>query len=143
VWPVFVVVAAVDARVVLVASPLREIRRACNTSRAIRIASAPRPRPATSGTGFVPVRYMIVWQSILHMIQFGLRDNDRLYRFTRRSLIRTCGAHLGKAQLFESEFRGRLSGAASEADVSRVMDDFRTEWARGRRVQVVAEPPEF
>jgi hypothetical protein len=91
----------------------------------------------------VAVRYMIVWQTMLHMIRFGLRDDDRLYRFTRRSIIRTCGAHLGKAQLFESEFRGRLWGAASEADVSRVMDDFRKEWSRGRRVQVVAEPPEF
>jgi hypothetical protein len=46
VWPVFVVVAAVDARVVLVASPLREIGALASTSRAIRIASAPRPRPA-------------------------------------------------------------------------------------------------
>jgi hypothetical protein len=88
---------------------------------------------------FVPflvgVRYFTVWQTMLHMIRFGLRDNDRLYRFTRRAIIRTCGPHLGKAQLFESEFRGRLLGAASKRDVSKVIDEFSKEWATRRRVR--------
>jgi hypothetical protein len=84
-----------------------------------------------------------VWQTMLHMIRFGLHDNERLYRFTRRSIIRACGPHLGKAQLFESEFRGRLWGASSEREVSGMMDEFRKEWRRGRRVKVDAKPPEF
>jgi hypothetical protein len=94
---------------------------------------------------FLPFLYVValftVYQTMLHMIRFGLRGNDHLYRFTRRSIIRTCGPHLGKAQLFESEFRGRLWGAASETDVSRVTDDFRAEWRRGRRPTVEAESP--
>lgn len=91
----------------------------------------------------VGVRYVSVWQAMLHMIRFGLHENDRLYRFARRSIIRTCGMHLGKAQLFESKFRGRLWGASSEAEVARVMDDFRAEWSQGRRVKADAEPPDL
>jgi hypothetical protein len=96
---------------------------------------------------FVPfllgVRYLTVWQTMLHMIRFGLHDNDRLYRYTRRSIIRACGPHLGKAQLFESNFRGRLWGATSEAEVANVMREFDEEWRKGRRVEADAEPPGF
>jgi hypothetical protein len=95
---------------------------------------------------FVPfliaIRYMTVWQTMLHMIRFGLDDNDDLYRFTRRSILRTCGPHLGKAQLFEADFRGRLWGARSERDVSAVLEQFRLDWQRGRRVKADAKPPE-
>lgn len=95
---------------------------------------------------FVPfliaIRYMTVWQTMLHMIRFGLHDDDDLYRFTRRSILRTCGPHLGKAQLFDSDFRGRLWGARSERDVSAVVEQFRKDWQLGRRVKADAEPPE-
>jgi hypothetical protein len=91
----------------------------------------------------VGLRYMVVWQTMLSMIRFGLHDNDELYRFARRSLIRTCGPHLGKAQLFESTYRGRLWSASSEAEVAGVLDQFRAEWSAGKRVKADAEPPEF
>jgi hypothetical protein len=70
---------------------------------------------------------------MLTMVRFGLHENDDLYRFTRRSSVRACGANLMKAQLFASRFRGRLWGATSEAEVTRVMDDFRRAWSRGER----------
>jgi hypothetical protein len=86
---------------------------------------------------FVPflvgVRYVSVWQSMLTMVRFGLHENDDLYRFARRSIIRACGANLLKAQLFASNFRGRLWGATSEAEVTRVVDDFRQTWSRAER----------
>jgi hypothetical protein len=87
------------------------------------------------------VRYLMVWQTMLHMIQFGLGGDHRLYRFTRRLIFRVCGVR--KAQLFESEFRGRLFGATAVAEVSRVVDDFREAWRRGRRITLEAKPPEF
>lgn len=82
---------------------------------------------------FVSVRYLSVWQSMLSMVRFGLHENDDLYRFARRSIVRACGANLMKAQLFASRFRGRLWGATSEAEVIRVVDDFRRAWSRGER----------
>jgi hypothetical protein len=81
----------------------------------------------------VGVRYLSVWQSMLTMVRFGLHDNDDLYRFARRSIIRACGINLLKAQLFASKFRGRLWGATSEAEVTRVVEDFRQTWSRGQR----------
>jgi hypothetical protein len=89
----------------------------------------------------VAVRYLAVWQTMLHMIRFGLRDDEDLYRFARRSIIRACGAHLGKAQLFESEFRGQLWSATSEREVSRVITKFSRDWERGRRTVPDAEVP--
>jgi hypothetical protein len=86
---------------------------------------------------FVPflvgVRYLSVWQSMLTMIRVGLHDNDVLYRFARRSIVGACGVNLLKAQLFASRFRGRLWGATSEAEVTRVVEDFRQTWSRQQR----------
>jgi hypothetical protein len=80
----------------------------------------------------VGVRYLSVWQSMLTMIRFGLHDNDDLYRFARGAIVRACGVDLSKAQFFASKFRGRLWGATSEAEVTRVVEDFQETWSRGR-----------
>jgi hypothetical protein len=89
---------------------------------------------------FVPflvgLRFFVVYQTTLHMIRYNLRDNVPLYAFARRSIITGCGFNLGKAQLFEAEYRGRLLGATSHQDVDRVMGEFREAWARGHRVRV-------
>jgi hypothetical protein len=91
----------------------------------------------------VALRFLIVYQTMLHMIKFGLHGNVALYRFARRSIFRTCGLNLGKAQLFETEFRGRLWGATTEAEVRRVVSAFQDAWARRRRVNVGHDnPPE-
>jgi hypothetical protein len=93
--------------------------------------------PLVLSACFVPllvgVRYLSVWQSMLAMIRFGLHGNDDLYRFTRRAIIRACGINLLKAQLFASRFRGRLWGATSEAEVTRVVEEFRETLSRGDR----------
>jgi hypothetical protein len=96
---------------------------------------------------FVPfllaVRYLIVWQTMLYMIRFGLRDDPRLYRFARKAIIRACGVSLAKAQLFESQFRGRLHSVSTEEEVQRVLDDFDNAWRRGRRVRAEGEGSGF
>ena len=77
------------------------------------------------------MRYLTVWQTMLHMVRAGTHDNHALYRFARRE-IWACGASLGRAQLFESRFRGRLWGVETETDVSDVVEDFREALARVR-----------
>jgi hypothetical protein len=78
---------------------------------------------------FVPflvgLRFVVVYQTLLCMIRFGFRENERLYRFARRSIIRACGASLGRAQLFEERFRGRLWGVTDETEVTCVVEEFR------------------
>jgi hypothetical protein len=85
---------------------------------------------------FVPfligVRYISAWQSMLAMVRFGLHENDDLYRFARRSIVRACGVNLLKAQFFASSFRGRLWGATSEAEVEGVVKDFQQTWSSRR-----------
>jgi hypothetical protein len=81
----------------------------------------------------VGVSYLSVWQAMLTMSRFGLHDNDDLYRFARGSIIRACGVNLLKAQLFASRFRGRLWGATSEAEVMRVVEDFKETWSHRQR----------
>jgi hypothetical protein len=82
---------------------------------------------------FVPFLYTValftVYQSMLHMVHFGLRGDESLYRFARRSILRACGVKLGRAQLFDERFRGDLWGATTETEVKNVINDFRT--ARG------------
>jgi hypothetical protein len=80
------------------------------------------------------LRMFTAWQTLLHMTRAGLHGNDHLYRFSRGAIIRACGASLGRVQLFEGEFRGRLWGATDEAEVSRVVADFRTAW-QGRALR--------
>ena len=62
------------------------------------------------------LRMVAVCQTMLHMIKFGLRGDERLYRFTRRSIIRACGLSLLRAQVFQERFRGQLWGATTERD---------------------------
>jgi hypothetical protein len=85
--------------------------------------------PLTLTACFLPylygLRMVVVWQTMLHMIHFNMRENEPLYRFTRRAIANACGASLGRAQLFEERFRGRLWGVGDKAEVSRVVDEFR------------------
>jgi len=78
------------------------------------------------------LRVVVVWQTMLHMIRFNMRENEPLYRFTRRAIVNACGISLGRAQLFEESFRGRLWGADDRADVSRVIAEFRSAWQTRR-----------
>jgi hypothetical protein len=86
---------------------------------------------------FIPfligVRYLSVWQMMLTKIRLGLHDNDELYRFARRLIVRACGVNLLKTQLFASKVRGRLWGATSESEVTRVVEDFQKTWSREHR----------
>jgi hypothetical protein len=84
----------------------------------------------------VALRFLVVYQTMLHMTRYALRDNEPLYGFARWSIIGACRLNLGKAQLFEAEFRGRLFGAVTREDVTRVIREFREAWARGHRVHV-------
>jgi hypothetical protein len=80
---------------------------------------------------------------MLHMIKAGFDGDVELYRFTRRRVINACGLNLAKAQLFESDFRGRLWGAEDEAAVDAVLARFDAQWRSGRRVSPDAQVPEF
>lgn len=85
---------------------------------------------------FLPFLYVVAlfstFQTILAMIRFRLDDNEQLYRFVRKKIVRAVGLSLDRAQLFESEFRGRLWSAMDEAEVSKVMEAFE-QAARERR----------
>ena len=83
----------------------------------------------------VALRFFVIYQTMLHMTRFALRDNVPLYAFARRSILTACGLNLGKAQLFETEFRARLLLANSRQDVDRVMQAFLPAWTHGRRVR--------
>jgi hypothetical protein len=87
----------------------------------------------------VATKYFVVWQTMLHMIKAGLDDDVNLYRFSRRRVINACGLSLAKAQLFESDYRGRLWGAEDEAAVDAVIARFEARWRRGRRVSADAQ----
>jgi hypothetical protein len=87
------------------------------------------------------LRMVAVWQSMLHMIKFGLRGDERLYRFARRSIMRACGLNLFRAQVFEERFRGRLWGVTTEEDVTRVVGQFIRTWARARRMRLARRCP--
>jgi hypothetical protein len=80
---------------------------------------------------FVPYLYVVrmitVWQTMLHMIRFGLRENEPLYRFTRRAII---GLSLARAQFFEEMYRRRLWGATDEEEVSHLIRKVRKVWRR-------------
>lgn len=80
----------------------------------------------------VTMRYVTVWQTMLHMVRAGMRGDDDLYRFARREIIRSCGGSLARAQLFESRFRGRLWGVETKRDVSNVVEDFLAAWVQIR-----------
>lgn len=80
----------------------------------------------------VAMRYVTVWQTMLRMVRAGTHGNHALYLFARREIVRACGISLGRAQLFESRFRGRLWGVETETDVSDVVQDFRKALARVR-----------
>lgn len=80
----------------------------------------------------VAMRYLTVWQTMLHMVRAGTHGNHALYRFARREIVGVCGVSLGRAQLFESRFRGRLWGVETETDVADVVRDFREALARVR-----------
>lgn len=77
-------------------------------------------------------RMVIVYQGMLQMTRFGFRENEALYRFARRLIVRACGLSLGRAQLFEAQFRGRLMFTENEAGVARVVEEFRTAWETRR-----------
>jgi hypothetical protein len=85
---------------------------------------------------FVPylvvLRFAVVYQTMLHMVRFGLRENAALYPFARRAIVRACGPSLGRAQLFEKRFCGQLWGATSEAEVEQVISAFEAAWASHR-----------
>jgi hypothetical protein len=80
---------------------------------------------------FIPLLYamalFVVYQGMLGMIRFRFAENVQVYRFARREIIRACGASLKRAQLFEEKYRGQLSGAMDESDVSRVIAELRSE----------------
>jgi hypothetical protein len=42
----------------------------------------------------VVLRYLVVWQTMLHMIRAGVHGDDALYRLARRSIVRACGTSL-------------------------------------------------
>jgi hypothetical protein len=100
--------------------------------------------PFVLTVGFLPllilVRYFIVWQTMLHMIEAGMGDDPRLYRTTRRLVIGACGISLARAQLFESEYRGSLWGASTD-EVRDTVERFTRAWQRGQRVKIEAEEP--
>jgi hypothetical protein len=101
-------------------------------SNVTEIATAARVKefalPLVLTASFMPYLYVArmvtVWQTMLHMIRFGLRENEPLYRFTRRAVIRACGLSLARAQFFEERYRGRLWGASDENEVARLIGKF-------------------
>jgi hypothetical protein len=115
-----------------------------------RVANAEKGKefllPFVLTVGFLPVlvlvRYVVVWQTMLHMIEAGMDDDPRLYRITRRLLVGACGPSLGKVQLFESEYRGRLWGASTVDEVRDIVERFSHAWQQGQRVKADAEVPE-
>jgi hypothetical protein len=115
-----------------------------------RVANAEKGKefllPFLLTVGFLPalvlVRYLIVWQTMLHMIKAGMAEDPRLYRTTRRLVIGACGLNLAKAQLFESDYRGRLWGVRTTDDVRDTVKRFTRDWQRGKRAKVDAEVPE-
>lgn len=102
--------------------------------------------PFVLTVGFLPVlvlaRYFVVWQTMLHMIEAGMEDDPRLDRTTRRLVVGACGLSLAKAQLFESEYRGRLWGTSTTDEVRDTVERFKGAWQSGQRVKVEAEVPE-
>jgi len=81
---------------------------------------------------FIPFLYalalVIVYQGMLGMILFRSDENEQVYRFARRKIIRACGLSLGRAQLFDEQFRGKLWSGMDEEEVVRVLDEFREAW---------------
>lgn len=67
---------------------------------------------------------VVVWQTTLLMLTGQMQDRPLLLKAARRSLIRSCHASLPRIQLFEPEFRWRLTAATSEEDIERTMSDF-------------------
>jgi hypothetical protein len=77
----------------------------------------------------VGLRYVAVWQEMLHMMKFGMRDNAYLYRYARRSIVGACGLSLARTQEFNANYRGRLWSAQDTPDVDSVVGDFKDAWA--------------
>ncbi len=96
------------------------------------LASAGRARdfllPLVLTVAFLPylylVRMVVVWQTVLSMLRGQMQDRPALLKAARRSLIRSCHASLPRIQLFEPEFRWRLSAATSEKDIESTMSEF-------------------
>lgn len=88
---------------------------------------------------FAVVRLAAVYQTTLGMTAAGI-DDPKLYAFARRRITGTCRLNLGKIQLFESKFRGRLWGASTRQEVEDCIDRFERAWSAGTRVNV-PEPP--
>jgi hypothetical protein len=78
------------------------------------------------------LRMVTVWQTMLHMTKFGLRGDERLYKFARQSMMRACGFSLARAQVFEERFRGRLWAVTTESEVMQVVTEFKRTWRRDR-----------
>jgi hypothetical protein len=97
-----------------------------------KLASADRARdfllPFVLTLAFLPylylVRMVVVWQTALSMLKSQMQDRPALLKAARRGLIRSCHASLPRIQLFEPEFRWRLTAATSEEDIESTMSDF-------------------
>ena len=92
--------------------------------------------PLLLTTCFIPFLYasalFIAYQTMLTMTHLGFRRNEGRYPFARRMILHACGFNLGRAQLFEEQFRGRLWGAENEVEVEQVVDEFRQAWKTRR-----------
>jgi hypothetical protein len=88
--------------------------------------------PVILSAAFVPFLYIVrlftLYQTTFHMVHFGLSDNEQLYRFTRKLILRSLRLSVARAELFETRFRGRLWNASDERDVSRVVTGFERAW---------------
>jgi len=97
-----------------------------------QLASADRARefllPLILTVAFLPYFYLVqmvvAWQTALSMLKSQMQDRPSLLKAARRALIRSCHASLPRIQLFEPEFRWRLTTATSEEDIQRTMGDF-------------------
>jgi hypothetical protein len=68
--------------------------------------------------------YIMAMQTALHMTNFALRDHPELFAFARFQILKSVGLSLARAQLFEAEYRGRLWGVTTRAEICEVLRDF-------------------
>jgi hypothetical protein len=84
--------------------------------------------PLVLTVAFLPylyaVRMVVVWQTALSMLRFGMQDRPALLKKARRSLITSCRGSLSRIQLFEPRFRWMLASAASYEDIDRTFREF-------------------
>lgn len=81
---------------------------------------------------FLPLLYLVklyaTMQDILVMTKLGFRNAPGLYSFARAEILRSCGLSLARAQFFQDHFRGQLWGLTDEAEVHKLIAEFKDAW---------------